>query len=251
MCSFVHNLNGQTSTFIKNIVANVTNHVELTDQSNLSLNPKGLYRIKMDVPTTGTRTGTEYIAWYDGPSSQWKVRLVSASALNSNHPTLEVENNVVKVATQHSTAYNIRIFVEFYDVGGANVFPHLFGASYQWQRIGNALFYQDGNVGIGIQNPTVKLGVKGTIKADEIKVTTTDWPDYVFKPNYSLIPLAQVKSFIYKNGHLPEVPTAEQIENEGQSLGEINKILLKKIEELTLYQIQLEERLDKLESKNN
>jgi len=98
----------------------------------------------------------------------------------------------------------------------------------------------EGNVGIGTINPMEKLSVNGKIRAHEVKVETNNWPDYVFKPNYNLSPLSETERFIQANGHLPDVPKAEEVESNGVSLGEMNKILLKKIEELTLHVIELD-----------
>lgn len=104
---------------------------------------------------------------------------------------------------------------------------------------------------------TNALAVNGNIKAKEIKVTTTaaEWPDYVFKTDYNLRSLSKTEEFIKENGHLPEVPKASEMEKNGVSLGEMNKILLKKIEEMTLHLIekdkiinQVIERLEKLEA---
>ncbi|WDI31666.1 hypothetical protein PUV54_00500 [Hyphococcus flavus] len=104
------------------------------------------------------------------------------------------------------------------------------------------------NVGIGTQNPgSYKLAVNGKIRAKEI-VVETGWSDFVFEDDYVLRPLSEVKSFIEDNGHLPDVPSAKTIESEGVSLGENQAVLLRKIEELTLYTIALEERLAELEA---
>lgn len=108
----------------------------------------------------------------------------------------------------------------------------------------------NGNVGIGINNPADKLAVNGQIRAREIKVEATGWPDYVFSPKYSLPSLDNVASYIKANGHLPGIPSAENIDSDGVALGEMNKLLLKKIEELTLYLIEKEKQL-MLERKAN
>lgn len=113
----------------------------------------------------------------------------------------------------------------------------------------------DGNVGIGILNPTDKLSVNGNIRAREIKVENTNWPDYVFTAGHKLRSLPEVERFISDNQHLPEVPSAEEVREKGINLGEINAVLLKKIEELTLYLIEkdkedkaLKERIERLET---
>jgi hypothetical protein len=122
-----------------------------------------------------------------------------------------------------------------------------------------------GNVTIGNKMATgYRLSVDGKIAAEEILVDLdADWPDYVFKADYKLKSLKEVKTYIEKNGHLPNVPSAKEVEDHGILLGNMNKILMEKIEELTLYILkqeeeiqneklkmkQLEMRLDKLEKK--
>ena len=104
---------------------------------------------------------------------------------------------------------------------------------------------ENGNVGIGVINPTEKLSVKGKIRAQEIKVETTNWPDYVFDPSYNHSSLSELENFIKENKHLPEIPSAKEVEENGVSLGEMNAKLLKKIEELTLYVIELKKDSEK------
>ena len=106
---------------------------------------------------------------------------------------------------------------------------------------------ENGNVGIGTDAPgTYKLAVEGKVGAREVVVTNSSWSDYVFKPDYKLRPLSEVQSFITANGHLPEVPSEKEVIANGQNLGEVNAILLKKIEELTLYLIEQQSEIDEL-----
>ncbi|PRD44963.1 hypothetical protein C5745_18840 [Sphingobacterium haloxyli] len=105
----------------------------------------------------------------------------------------------------------------------------------------------NGNVGVGTATPTSKLAVNGNIRAREIKVETANWPDYVFQKDYELKSLSEVEKYINENGHLPEIPKAEEVEAEGVSLGEMNKLLLKKVEELTLYLLEQDKRIRELE----
>ena len=103
-----------------------------------------------------------------------------------------------------------------------------------------------GNVGIGVNNPSEKLSVNGNIVAKKVRVTQTGWPDYVFHANYPLLPLPDLQAFIQKNKHLPEVPSEKQVSEKGLDLGEMNAVLLKKIEELTLYIIDLQKQINEL-----
>lgn len=109
----------------------------------------------------------------------------------------------------------------------------------------------NGNVGIGTTTPDKKLTVNGTIHAKEVLVDlNVPGPDYVFEPDYQLRDLDELQQFIETNKHLPEVPSAATMEEEGISVSEMNMLLLKKVEELTLYILQQEKRIEKLENKN-
>ncbi|MGJ1269884.1 hypothetical protein ACR78F_18525 [Sphingobacterium spiritivorum] len=101
-------------------------------------------------------------------------------------------------------------------------------------------------VGIGTSSPTERLAVNGNIRAKEIKVEAANWPDYVFRKDYELKSIAELNAYIKEHGHLPDVPKADTAEKEGVSLGEMNKLLLKKVEELTLYIIDLQNQIDTL-----
>lgn len=101
---------------------------------------------------------------------------------------------------------------------------------------------QNGNMGLGITAIPIgyKLAVKGNLIAEKIVVkNSTNWPDFVFKKDYKLPSLSEVEQFISKNSHLPEIPSAKEVETNGQDVGEMNRLLLKKVEEITLYLIEL------------
>jgi len=116
----------------------------------------------------------------------------------------------------------------------------------------------NGYFGIGTSLPDQKLTVKGIIHAQEIRVDlSVPGPDYVFEKKHKLPTLEEIKSFIDQNKHLPEVPSAAEMEKNGVQLGEMNMLLLKKVEELTLYVIELKKennelrsRMEKIENKN-
>ncbi len=109
---------------------------------------------------------------------------------------------------------------------------------------GSGTHYVMGNLGVGTNTPQEKLSVNGKIRAKEIKVEVTNWPDYVFKPDYPKMSLDDIEKYIKVNGRLPEIPSASKVEKEGIELGEMNKLLLKKIEEMTLQLIELKKRID-------
>jgi hypothetical protein len=106
-----------------------------------------------------------------------------------------------------------------------------------------------GYVGIGTTSPQNTLSVNGIIQAKEVLVNT-GWSDYVFAPNYRLRPLKEVKAYIAKNHHLPEIPTEADVKKDGVTLGTMEAKLLAKVEELTLHMIQADEQNNRLEQQN-
>ncbi|NVK64230.1 MAG: hypothetical protein HWE22_06565 [Flavobacteriales bacterium] len=88
----------------------------------------------------------------------------------------------------------------------------------------------------------------GLLRAREIKVDAEIWPDYVFEKDYELMSLEETEAYIQEHGHLPNVPSEEEVLENGQSLGEMNKVLLEKVEELTLHLIEQQKQIDELKS---
>lgn len=107
-----------------------------------------------------------------------------------------------------------------------------------------------GNVGIGTDTlpPDAKLTVKGKVHAEELIVKlNVPGPDYVFKEDYQLMNINTLEKFIHTNKHLPEIPSAIQMEKNGIRLSDMNMLILKKVEEMALYIIDHEERIVNLE----
>ncbi|MES2773990.1 MAG: hypothetical protein V4722_07385 [Bacteroidota bacterium] len=135
----------------------------------------------------------------------------------------------------------------------------------------STFFFYPGNVGINVSVPTAKfqvggnvmigsgspasgylLSVNGKVICTEAKVQlSTSWPDYVFAPSYKMPTLAHLEKFIKKNNHLPNIPSAKEIEQDGLELGDMQKRTMEKVEELTLYLIELKKENDQLKKRIN
>lgn len=119
-----------------------------------------------------------------------------------------------------------------------------------WTQDGNNIYYNtDGNVGIGVESSEIpadyKLAIAGKAIAQEVRIRLkANWPDYVFDKDYNLPSLNEIENHIMKKGHLINIPSATTVAKDGIQLGEMNAKLLEKIEELTLYTIEQEKKLN-------
>ncbi len=91
--------------------------------------------------------------------------------------------------------------------------------------------------------------MNGTITAKEVVVTLDGWPDFVFAADYRLMPLPEVEAYIQTEGHLPDIPSATEVEANGVSLGQTQALLLQKVEELTLYMIEMDKENEALKER--
>ncbi len=152
-----------------------------------------------------------------------------------------LNGTAVFYGTQHSSHFNYYTNEDTYIRGGkdnAKVFINDIGNLGQIQ-VGNA------TTPVGF-----KMSVDGKLICTELEVRVTPWPDYVFGKKYKLKPLPELENYIEKNGHLPNIPKAEDIENQSLALGNMAKLQMEKIEELTLYVIEINKRLQKVEEEN-
>lgn len=121
-----------------------------------------------------------------------------------------------------------------------------------WQHgVGNYFLFlrNNGNIGMGTNNPMYKLDVIGTVRAQELIIDMNGEPsaDYVFAPDYELAPLTEVETYVMTNRHLPDIPSEVEMQKEGMKLQEFQVQLLRKIEELTLYVIEQDKTIRALE----
>jgi hypothetical protein len=126
------------------------------------------------------------------------------------------------------------------------------GGSVGWQSGSGAIYDSTDNVGIGTSNTQgYKLAVNGAAIFTRIKVKAVGfWPDYVFRRDYHLPDLKTLEKYIVSHQHLPDVPAESDVKKDGQDVGETQAVLLRKVEELTLYVIDLNKKVEALQKEN-
>ncbi|MBI9069510.1 MAG: hypothetical protein JEZ09_19595 [Salinivirgaceae bacterium] len=167
------------------------------------------------------------------------------------------------ISGNHNLGANLggkKLVIEGYDNDGTEVFPifvkdeNEFVDFYIKNRPSASQLpqmYFAGNIGIGTKNPTAKLTVNGKILAKEIEVVSSIASDFVFEDDYKLRSLEEVENFVKENKHLPEIPSMYEFAEEGQNIGEMQDLLLRKIEELTLYMIELKKENEAIKQQLN
>ncbi|MDQ0638313.1 hypothetical protein QF042_001878 [Pedobacter sp. W3I1] len=158
-------------------------------------------------------------------------------------------NSALEMVNHNSAenSYGIRLMANIDNGGPGLQFQYAKSkSSYDALEYQTAMFLDlNGQIGIGTLTPREKLSVNGNIRAREVKVEATNWPDYVFEKDYNLGTLKGLASYIKANKHLPGMPTAEEITNKGLELGEMVRLQQEKIEELTLHLIEKEKAIEK------
>lgn len=154
------------------------------------------------------------------------------------------------------------IYTQNATIANAKASFNIPGGSTDWQLNGNDIFYDAGVVSVNttattkafsiVNNGTTEFQINGDGKAyaREVEVTLNPFPDYVFEKDYSLMPLSELDKFITEEKHLPNIPSAREVEEKGLGLGSLSIKQMEKIEELTLYILELHKRLEKLEKEN-
>lgn len=191
-------------------------------------------------PYVGTSVNFTIDCNTDPANSRFRIRAINTYGLSTQNLTVYIKVTAVNFGTftaLNATGNDLTVtkflpMTSDWDLYVGNVFTTS-GASLAIKVI------QNGNVGIGTANPTSKLTVAGNIASREVKVTVDAGADFVFEKNYNLTSLDSVDKFIKKNKHLPEIASAEDMQKNGINLSEMNIKLLQKIEEMTLYMLEI------------
>lgn len=191
--------------------------------------------------------GTNAIVWIGEADSDWKYLKVRISEVQASHGNYDINTWNKGWAIDLDTlsfASKVKRTV-------TNTLPVTSGSSI-WQNANNDVYYSNpnGKVGIGTNNLSAELTVNGHIHAKEVKVFTDAGADFVFDENYDLPDLNELENFVTLNKHLPNIPPEKEMVKEGIHLAEMNVKLLQKVEELTLYVIDMNKRVEEL-SKDN
>ena len=160
-------------------------------------------------------------------------------------PVGSYSHNTLKLKPGGSSSGSLYTGFEMYTANS----PTSFEKKVQIASDNGYTFFNGGNVGIGTTTPTEKLSVNGNIKAKKLIITQTGWADYVFDKAYRLMPVDSLSTYIKTHKHLPEIPTTKDVQDHGVDVGNNQALLLKKIEELTLYIIEQHKEIEALKKK--
>ncbi len=232
--------------------------------NTIGYNNTGTGYTALSATTTGiNNTGDGSAALFLNTTGSYNTAMgIQASNFNttgSNNTTIGAEAMLYNISGSNNIALGYwagssltsgdnNIFI------GSSVQPNISVTASNQLNIGNWIYGSNGNIGIGITTVPAgyKLAVAGNIITEKIKVKlqSAGWPDYVFHHQYQILSLNDLEKYIQQNKHLPDVPSASEVEKDGLDLGDNQSILLKKIEELTLYVIEINKKVEKLSEEN-
>jgi hypothetical protein len=224
--------------------------LHITDGVDASLATHGYLVLGLTIGTNIVMDNNEIIARDNGSASTLYLQNDGGTVQIGAHTTIN-HGGVGEVLRLDGVDPNIG----FYQNGVNKSFLSQSGTElFMGNNVGR--IHLDGTqVAIGAVNANAgayKLTVSGKIICEEVKVELyAAWPDYVFDEEYQLTSIHELSSFISTNNHLPNIPKASEIEMEGLDLGEMNRKLLEKVEELTLYIIQLQDQIDDIKNDMN
>ncbi|WP_291287725.1 hypothetical protein [Flavobacterium sp.] len=189
-------------------------------------------------------SGSRTLTFAAGGSTRMKI-------LNNGNVGIGTLSPQQKLVVSNNGAEGFEVYLDqLNSVVGLQSFNRALYSYSKMQLDASQFSFMYGNVGIGLVNPTNKLDVNGTIHSKEVKVDLSGWPDYVFKKEYNLPTLEEVEKHISEKGHLKNIPSEEEVLKNGINLGEMNAKLLQKIEEMTLYMIEQNKKINDLQREN-
>ena len=206
----------------------------------------------LDAPANGAEVSvTPTFEWHDQAGAPTVISYKLQIATNANFNTIVYQNgqlagNSSSFTLPQQNALNVGATYHWrmkarYSTGNSAWSASRSFTTVQdlcWFSEGGYLRFDDGSVNIGGgADPSYRFTVSGTVASRGLTLTVNGWPDFVFEPDYALMPLEEVARFIETHGHLPGIPSAAEVQARGLALGEMQSKLLQKIEELTLYLI--------------
>jgi hypothetical protein len=253
-------LKSNTSGFLNTAVGRGAMENNTTGDNNSGLGRESLY-----ANTTGSANNAcGVLALFHNSSGNGNSATGYSALFNNTSGDFNTACGYQSLGSNQAGTANIAIgkYAGFYETGSDRLYIDNRSRSNLADSRSKALIYGvfdedpalqrltiNGFVGIGTTNPTYPLAVNGTIRAKEI-VVNTGWSDFVFNDTYNLMPLKILETYITEHKHLPEIPDAADVEKNGVSLGNMDAKLLQKIEELSLYVIELNKKLEHLEGEN-
>lgn len=194
----------------------------------------------------GTATPDSKLSIYSGTvASNDNTYMIS---LRGRNPLIDFrdENNIAYGYIKSWTHSPYAPFTNGMLIGSTPGNPIFLSTNYALSMI----IANNGNVGIGTANPTYKLAVNGNIRCKEL-VVESNWADYVFDEKYRALPLDSLELYIQKYNHLPNIPSAKEIQEKGLNVGKIQQKMMEKIEEMALYILDLKREIELLKSAPN
>lgn len=213
----------------------------------MKLSPNGNVGIGTNLPQVRLHIGVDVLNNTPNHSPN-----MSADLFASNGIVVSEGKSISYSNSYESHGYSRYDYNGSYSTEGRMVHFGYYGLSFATrQGLGLIIKGNDNNVGIGTADPTEKLSVNGNIRAKKLIISQQNWSDYVFNKGYKLRSLSEVNNFLKANQHLPDIPSASEVLENGINVGDMQALLLKKIEELTLYVIQLNKNIELQKIINN
>jgi hypothetical protein len=221
--------------------------VRVNGNNTINISPNNNVGIGVDNPTqklqvAGNSIVTGYAIIGGTANIGGNTAIAGDLTMDAVNPIIQLQNSGVDKGFVQLSTDNIRI-----GTNGGNT-----NGKFVIRTNGGDRFFVDanGNVNIGSQTdaPGYMLRVGGRMICEEVKVKlqSSGWPDYVFAESYKLPSLSVLNEFIQKHKHLPNIPSAKEVEKNGLEIGDMQKRMMEKIEELTLYIIQQQKEIDEL-----